>query len=495
MLHRTCDAMRRLHGHGQQMQRVASLLEVSGYGFAVESARSIASQQAFGTFVTELRKLAAKVGALGEAIAGQAHAAQEESERLGRTMTASLAELGQLTARADATVRQTSVRAESVLHASWTALQEADRDTARIAAHASDAVYHLQFGDIVRQKLEHVVDAFGEAAPEHGDHVLSVQAGQLELVGEEIASARQQLDRAFGGLAEETRGLAETIGHFGRDSESEDAGKDPLAELRAAFTNIGQVHLRGRELCADARATSGRATETAGHLSGYLAEVEEINRQMHLQALNAIIKTALLGNDGRTLEILSMHVQRVFEESSGLVGETVGVIESLSTDANACGGAAAVPEDTAAAVQHNLDELARVRDEFHHAMRAAAEQSDRQSATLSQARVSLGFLSELGEEVAALRREVAAVRPSAPGRAAAPEGGVHPAVPASRYTIASEREVHRRVTQTAAAPGSSEDTPAVATPENDNIDLFLDPPPPNTAAPEEEDLGDNVDLF
>ncbi len=484
MLGRTCGAMRRLHGLGQQMRRVASLLEVSGYGFAVESARSAARQLAFSAFVTELRRLAAKVGALGEAIAEQARSAEEEAERLGRTMTANLAELSKLTERADRTVRQTAARVESVLNASWTALQEAERDTARIATHASDAVYQLQFGDIVRQKLEHVADAFREAGPEHADHVLSVEAGQLELVGEEIASARQQLDRAFAGLAEETRRLAGTIGRFGGEGET---GEDPLAELRAALANIEELERRGGELSTGARATFDRAMETAGHLARYLDEVEEINRQMHRQALNAIVKTALLGDEGRTLEILSMHIQRVFGESNDLVAETVGVIESLAACAQAATAAGGVEQDTAAVPQHVLDQLAHVQDQFHRTMRAAAVESDRQSAALGQARVNLGFLLQLEEEVGALRRQVAAVRP------AAPRAGIQPHVLAGRYTIASEREVDRRVRRASEGPHSEADIPAAAATENANVDLFSDSPPPGTPAP--EDLGENVELF
>ncbi len=507
MLGRTCGAMRRLHGQGEQMQRVASLLEVSGYGFAVESARSTARQLAFSAFVTELRRLAAKVGALGEAIADQAKAAEEESERLSRTMTANLAELSKLTERADRTVRQTALRVESVLSASWTALQEAERDTARIAAHASDAVYHLQFGDIVRQKLEHVADAFREAGPEHADHVLSVQAGQLELVGEEIASARQQLDRAFAGLAEETRRLAGTIGRFGGEGGKGEAGEDPLAELRAALAGIEELERRGGELSAGARATFDRAMETAGHLARYLDEVEEINRQMHRQALNAIVKTALLGEEGRTLEILSMHIQRVFGESNDLVAETVGVIESLAACAQSGNAAGGFEEDTAAVPRHVLDQLAGVQERFRRTMRATAAESDRQSSALGQARVSLGFLLQLEQEVGALRREVAAVAPGAPPA----EARIQPHVLTGRYTIASEREVDRRVRQGAEGPHLEADIPAAAAPEDANVDLFCDPPsgtpapesanvdlfcdPPPTGTPAPEDLGENVELF
>jgi hypothetical protein len=131
-------------------------------------------------------------------------------------------------------------------------------------------------------------------------------------------------------------------------------------------------------------------------------------------------------------------------------------------------------------------------------MRAAAAESDRQSAALDQARVSLGFLLQLEEEVGALQREVTAVRPGAQG------AGVQAHVLTGRYTIASEREVDRRVRQAAEAPHLEADIPAAAAPENANVDLFCDPPAgtpepeidsPPAGTPEPEDLGENVELF
>jgi hypothetical protein len=491
-LRSNCDAMRQLKGHGSQLQRVTSLLEVAGYGFAVESARSLASQQAFGAFVTEFRRLSQKVGELGQSIFEHAKAAQDESERLHRSMTASLAELRKLTEQTGATVRQSSEQIKNVLAASWSALEEIERGTVRITSHASDAVYQTQFGDIVRQKLEHVAEAFGEASTEQGGQVLLVQSGQLELVGEEIARARKNLDRAFAGLAEGTRSLADTISRFGGNSGED--GRDTFAELRAAFGSVEHLQRCGLELCQGARATSERATETAARLSRYIAEVEEINRQMHLQALNAIVKTALLGSDGQPLEILSMHVQRVFEESNTLVAETVKVIESLSTGESESSGAVDAADDTGAALQRDLGQLAHIQDEFRRALGVATAQSDRQAAALERARGDLGVLSEIEDEIAALRREMAAVRESVFRGAGTARAGEQRMAVSGRYTIASEHEVHRRVMQGVAARGFADEPPVATATEDENNEQSMVLPSSGTTTPD-QDLGDNVELF
>ena len=496
-LQKSREAMGRLRGCGRQMRRVASLLEVSGYGFAVESARSADSLRAFDSFVTELRNLAARVGVLGDTIAQQAELARAESERLETVMRADLAGLIDLTAAAELAVRQTSQRAQSALDASWTALQEAQRHTTRIASFTEDAVYHLQFGDIARQKLEHIEATLLETGPEIRYHVLSLQAGQLDLVSEEISSSHRQLEQAFAGLAGETRQLALIAQRF-VDSGNPAHQGDPIQELRSALLQIEQLRIEGRRICQDAADTAARARETAGHLSRYVAEVEDINLRIHLQALNAIVKTALLGDAGRTLEILSMHVQRVFEESSELVAGTVELIGAIAADA-ATGAAAGSGEDTRAALADGVDQLASIRDQFHRAMDSSAVQAAEQESRLERARLSLAFLDETEKDVSALAAEIAEVQrelASLPGAVTDPADAeaLH-----SRYTVASEREVHRRVTGSAgpalpsASPAMEAETASAA--QDDNIALFLDRPAPPSTQVAEDDLGDNVELF
>jgi len=495
VLERSCEAMGRLRGYGKQIERIASLLNVSGYGFAVESARSEASQTAFDSFVTQLRTLAGRVRTLGETITDQAELARAESEQLGRATGKSLVGLRELTSRAEIAARQTSERVEQLLDRSWAVLQEAERHTARIASHAGDAVYHLQFGDIVRQKLEHIEAALGATQPAGMAQVLSVQAGQLDLVAEEVASARRQLEQAFTGLAEETRLLVAAtsqFGQFNRQERGRKSGSDPMAELRAAFLDIGGLRGQGQQLCVKAGETSARAMETATSLFRYLAEVEEINEQMHLQALNAIVKTALLGDDGRTLEILSMHVHGVFVESTGLVKETVDVIESISSSASAC--AAPLNEDTNsnAALEDRIGRLESLRTEFSRAMDSATAEAGRQGSRLEQARGRLAFLSEMENQVAAVRKDIG----EAIGDLATAGGRIETASSDAlgvRYTIASEREVHRRVIGGADRPPASDAETAAAS--GDNIDLFEDSPAPAAPAAGEDEMGDNVELF
>ncbi|HUO31117.1 MAG TPA: hypothetical protein VMU80_17975 [Bryobacteraceae bacterium] len=473
-------AMGRLRGCGVQIERLASLLDISGYSFAVESARSIASQQAFESFVRELRRLAGRVRTLGDNIAQQAEASRTESEQLGRAVGKSRAGLRELTSQAEAAVRQTSERVEQAIEHSWTMLQEAEQRTARIAQHVGNAVYHLQFGDIVRQKLEHIEAALRETPAELHGQVLPVQAGQLELVVAEVASSHARLEGAFAGLAEEARSLVGTVTEFGVGGKGPGQETDPIGELRAAFIRIEELRRHGRELDDKAAEISARAVEAASCLSRYLTELTEINQQMHLQALNAVIKTTQLGSAGQTLEVLSMHVQRVFEQSTGLVTETMQLIDGISNAASACAAPAAAGEDASVAPQQKLEQLAVARQELHDAMELAAERAAEQQAKFDRARVSLAFLTDMARDLEGLQGEVAAISKAAGARPAQEE---YPDMLGERYTIASEREVHRRIASAAEAPADRQ------------IDSFPNPAAPPQLPDADESLGDNVELF
>ena len=469
-LHRSGEAMGRLRGYGRQMQRVASLLQVSGYGFAVESARSAASQRAFDTFVDELRKLAARVRMLGDVIVEQSDLARTECAQLIHVMRFSLAALRELTAQAERAVLHTSERAERALDRSWTALQAAERHSDRIAAHAGDAVYHLQFGDIVRQKLEHVEAALNDAVPEYCEQSLSIQAGQLDMAAQEISSSRRNLQQAFDGLADEARALLATVTEF---AANDHGGADPIENLRSTFLRIEELRRTGAEACQRASETMARASETANRLSHHVAEVEEINLQIHLAALNAIVKTNLLGQDGRTLEILSVHVQHVFEESDKLVKETVGVIDNLSAIVGGCNRATEGTRESGPSHDEALCRLAGFRDEFRHAIHSAAAQVAEQESRLERARESLSFLSELEEDLVALQDRIERLQASSSaGRATTLRDD---GILSQRYTIASEREVHRRVTcleSTRPEPAEDHDRAARDHTLGDNVELF-----------------------
>ena len=156
---------------------------------------------------------------LGVQIGTEAGTVQGELNRLVSTISTGLASLHQLTDRSAAAAREASEEVQHMLSSSLSVLSEAEGHTRAITGFAEDAGYYLQFGDIVRQKLEHVHSALKDAIALHASagsaakpasqraavgQILVVQSAQLAQVKAEITAAGEKLNATFGGLAEKT---------------------------------------------------------------------------------------------------------------------------------------------------------------------------------------------------------------------------------------------------------------------------------------------------
>jgi hypothetical protein len=505
-------ALGQLHSQGGQIGRIAMILKSSGCTFAVESARSVNCQQAFGSFVEELRSLAGKIATLGEVIGGQSKNTQTKLEHLTQVITGNLEQLRQLTQRSEATVRQTTGQMQQLLDSSCQALQQAEKRTRQIARHADDVVYHLQFGDIVRQRLEHIVASLEDAAeafssnggnsPDKAARILDIQLGQLEAMMGEVEETRRQLLEAFSGLGQESGGLADSIRHLEGPAKAEQTDKNPFDELKSELLRLEDLQRQGHRLCGQANETSQQAIESASQLSQHLDEVQEINREMHLQALNAIIKTALLGDEGRTLEVLSTHVHTVFQESSGLVAETIRILEQVRSHANSTGtDTAAASADDPADLQAGLAQIARVHGQFQQITVSALALVERQNATLQEVRERLDFLAALAGRISAFSDEVRKLRNVMP---AIKEGLVSDDDLVSlnrRYTMESERAVHRRILGITGERAMSDLSKSTAAAE-ENLEFFDAPTPPAEAVATgptlkngKQENADNIEFF
>ncbi len=61
--------------------------------------------------------------------------------------------------------------------------------------------------------------------------------------------------------------------------------------------------------------------------AGMSGRSKTLDPDIHLQALNAIVKTAALGDEGATLTVLSIHVDSLYRKSRDIVASVVGLLE------------------------------------------------------------------------------------------------------------------------------------------------------------------------
>jgi hypothetical protein len=364
-----------------------------------------------------------------------------------------------------------------LLDSSLSALEQSEARTGAISRHAGDAIYHMQFGDIVRQKLEHIGAALTEAAaalaepkssPDGADRILAVQHAQIEMVMGEIRSVHEGLSQAFAGLRTEGAHLAETVHHLQSGAANSSSRSGPFENLKKHLLHLEVVTSRGASLRDQSLRSWQRAMEASGEVCRCMDQVREINFRMHLQSLNAIIKTEWLGGEGRTLRVLSTHMHTMFRESSALVADTAAVLDAIGRPADTGSSAEDVATGLKSRLAGDLDEVDRAQLELQRTIDTAVGLSRRQADRLEQAHKSLGFLAlanarleTLSEGIAELRKEILPLKTRHADPAAAFDSGAA----VELYTMASERDVHRLLDE-------KETIPAAAGSEDDNVELF-----------------------
>jgi hypothetical protein len=510
----------RLGGRVRDIDRIAVFLKSSVFNFAIESARSPQCQAAFGSFAEEMRQLGDKIAGLAEKIGTQTRSTHRTQNEVVDVISSNLQQLHELAKKVESASHSTSSEVEELLHSSFASLQEAERNSQQIARFANDAVFQLQFGDIVRQKCEHILEALQTAqdvlskvrskeelqdAAAKVDLTLAVQAGQLELIRKEIETARRKLGECFSGIGRETMQLNRVIQALQGPSSAQENGEGPFDALKADLLRLAELQERGMSSRNQARETSRHASELVKQLSTNLEQVKLINREIHLQALNAIIKTASLGDQGVTLEVLSMQVDRLFRESNQGVTEIMDILQSIV----ACADAGKIDVESEFSQESSLrgslliglDNVERAFQNLGTTSLSASALVQKQQASLEKSQAGLVFLEGLARKISRYERELSRLRMIL-GRSKSRSSAGQTEDFSARYTMESERRIHAQVRNGNAANGtgnpfgSSTRPGAFGDSGGSRAMLEAQPQrPPARPAADEEELGGNVELF
>jgi hypothetical protein len=498
LLHSVTDQLRQFRTQVEDIDRVGKSARLSVFLFAVESARTADCQELFGAFVSELRTLGDRITEAAQAIDQSARQAQQAQEAECEGMSASHGKLSELAKKIEATATATAAAAQTLLDESLVALKQAQAHMQRITKEAGEAVFYLQFGDIVRQKTEHIAAALQDAAAQLAgansetefqaraglvDHTLAIQVGQLELIRSEVEAARRKLGTAFENLGSAAGALNEVLQHWRQDSDGQKSTSGAVTAFKADLGLMENLQRDGAELRRAVRRAAQSVSAASSQLAVHVGQVKAINMDVHLQALNAIVKAAALGEHGVTLSVLSMYVDWLYRESDAAVAEVINTLEAILKAADRNSGTESLAEGQSGqpTLQSGMEKILGPYEDCRKTSGLADELVAKQQAALSDGRASLDFLDRHLPAIESQIQALASFRQSlAPWlkNSPAPAGGSVEALQ-QRYTMQSEHDIHAKLQSGAAAPL------AVPTPEveADNLVMFDALPATGTDSP------------
>ena len=414
----------------------------------------------------------------------------------------------------------------------------------QISGSVGEVVSSLQFHDITRQRMEHVREGLmellgeGENASELPEResfitwplrgglknngkrdtteVISkamvtceLQAAQLQHAREDFAGAGERIGENLYRISSAISVMSEDIQKAaGASGEKEDTY---FSELEASLAKLMEAIGAFTEMNRKMSGSMLQVAHAMGEMASFIRDIQKVGIAMRITALNACIHAAHIGDSGLALGVLADSIH-------DLSVNTEGSIDIISTNLASIGvEAESLARQGGRYDQERLErENTSLLDQVKSLMKPLRQMDEELSDLLQRFDSDGTALQQEIEEMAAylrvhdeMDRGIGAVVTSLQEvtgemRAALPAGSdlTKAAVlgdMAARYTMDQEREIHMAVTRAAPVaaigilPMSAEEEVERDSHEGTRADTESAPAPAEGG--DDEDLGDNVDLF
>lgn len=402
-----------------------------------------------------------------------------------------------------------------------------------ISANMAEVVESIQFHDITRQRFEHARDALNElpekiynnrkerrvwsklyrllktnsgngnrnSISKHEE--VDIIADTCELQTDQLRSSRDGFVAAVDRILDSLNNIAGQAGSMSTEiyeitGSSNDNKGSFILELEQ---DVGYLEDRINECMQfnkDLSEAMLQVAKTAAGMSVFMKAMEKLGIEMQMLALNARVHAAHIGDHGATLGVLADSIHSLAVETTTQVGfislnlkDIVANAEKLAEKANSDN---LIVQDKAGKIKNNLTliiaPIIKIDDEFKLLLPRIDEAGKILADDIGQLTAGVTIHNRIDENIenitASLKNISAKVRVdknASPSR----RGEKHLDDLAKRYTMHSERETHL---------GSAKFAPAeipvkIADPTVCSPSATL----PGKTPGNEDDLGDNVDLF
>ncbi len=456
------------------IDKIASVLGAVATYIGIESSCSTEARSMFTDFVQEIKELVGKMNLIYQSIVDDSRVASISQISAYREISGGLSQLSELIDAAEENVRDAVIKTEEIMKLSLEALDKVGNHSQDISRQVGEIVVAIQFHDITRQKIEHIVENLqdsgntcsgntsGEARAEKLNNVhsvLRIQSEQLRHIITEINAAYEQSLNAFGKIDDQVNRLVNSAAGLSHNSSNEGQGENSFAVLNSALLDLHQLLSRGRCLEDNLKNAARQVSETSAQVSCHLEGIRHINREMRIKSLNAIIKTAHLGKEGETLDVLAQEVNRLSIQSNEFVGDVSGVLDSITASARRLGETEEIRVENSDGISigDGIQEISSTYERFVKESSDALRRAESLQIKISQTSSELVFLTELACRLTENLTELESVVEETSSWTSLGNRGDKRAASeidqlTTRYTMEQERIIHEEI---AALPDSN----------------------------------------
>ncbi len=344
--------IKRLNERCPGIIKISKTLNMVSFNISTESSRTAECEEMFNIFVREIRELAKRVNDISHRMKEDTeHSEKSQDNDFARILDRSN-DLNRTADRAKDMVSENIRRIDEVMNMSVQTLHRSEVHTQKISGLVGEVVVAIQFHDIARQQIEHVIEAIQEMKSSinkeaisggndeanlillgKAHSILRLQALQVEQVIFEISEAHRKITAAFEEIGNEAEALVDDVSLIG-SGRTEGGNQDSAFNLLLwGFEKLEEIMAKGENLTEEIAETMKRTRASASNLSNYLSLIEELGSELHIKSINALIMSKKLGKNGVTLSVLAQYVTEVSRGADEFVSEVIDIIKTIQTSA------------------------------------------------------------------------------------------------------------------------------------------------------------------
>lgn len=492
-------------------KRIAKNLKMVGLNISIESARSEKAKVTFQALAEEITALAQTVHSVGGLIRDDTDTARQTIDAIQKEIGGRMQHLEELLASAHTMVQTAMAEVDRLMGMTMSVLDGIGGKAADIREQVGRLVVGVQIHDNISQRVAHIESSIEEAlaimdtscaidSPPHAiEAVLGrvyginrLQSAHLKTILADISDVGRQSESALDELLCAVQAVARPEGldlsgaACGLDTS---AARHPVAVLKKALEQLFSLFDEGLgdiERLNLAREQTGR---TVARMEQHIEKVRDINFEIHLKALNAVIKSTQLGHTGKAIQAIVNEMKELAEQSNATIRAVAEIMESIGSASEHLDRNQQQEEDetdkAGRLLRQGIDNFTAACDLFKGQSRETLAAGGQLRDKISLSRRKIGFIDEMAAACNGYLAEFMQIdgllKPF--GEAAAEDWREEEQSILARYTMERERDAHRQAfgrpgvevddMQAHPAPSGIIDAGAtVSEPFEDNVELF-----------------------
>jgi len=374
------------------------------------------SDDLFKGLVEDITSLSQQMDRITIQISKDLFASERNISTLNNTVSENLGKIKQVSELAETGISNAFIEIAQLVEGTVVMMKETGIKSRAITSKVGEVVVSLQFHDSMSQRLEAIgrgidnvclllIDGGEKTTPGHlgtAFQILDVHFRQLEQLVSELSSVRRSIEQSFEDLGEEVSKLSSAVQSLQCKGIGQKNFNSHSSSLQQDLSLLFELFSQGRQMKEEIHSSAVETQGISSRLDLFAEEMQVIQSETKLQAINTIIMACSLGEKGKTIEVLAKEISTLSDKTSLLTNDVTAIQGTMNSLLVKLTHSSADEQGEASLVDHLMKELEQFRgvyDEIDDNVGEFSQQVKNTSEKIRLVRKNLSFLEELEEQL------------------------------------------------------------------------------------------------